>query len=157
MTCPEESLPLAPPRRATRASRASIPEDRGQGWPARQLPSNSRAAMLPSRIFGPSAHQIGPSPSHTATGVQRNAALAATVSKLILRTFPFTLVGPCSALAEPSSTEAVRRWTITPDRYHIKAIGLRLEHRGLEHSIGPSAEKMLDLFADQSIEFGAST
>lgn len=52
--------------------------------------------MLPNRILGPSAHQIGPSPSQTATGVQMNAALAASVIKLILRVFPSnTSAKPC--------------------------------------------------------------
>jgi hypothetical protein len=40
--------------------------------------SISRAATAAILIFGPSAHQIGPSPSQTATGVQVNVAPEAT-------------------------------------------------------------------------------
>lgn len=62
-----------------------------RGCPGRQVSSISRAAILPTRIFGPSAHQIGPSPSQTAIGVQIKAAAAARMvagiisSSIILR------------------------------------------------------------------------
>lgn len=46
-----------------------MPVASGQGCPALQVSSISRAAMPESLILGPSAHQIGPSPSQTAAGV----------------------------------------------------------------------------------------
>lgn len=66
---PVGNFPLAPPKSPTRRSRASRPLTAGHGWPGRQLSSISRAATPAIRILGPSAHQIGPSPSHTAVGV----------------------------------------------------------------------------------------
>jgi hypothetical protein len=51
----------------------------GQGCPLRQLPSISRAAIPTSRIRGPSAHHIGPSPSQTAIGVHVKERPAATI------------------------------------------------------------------------------
>ena len=64
--------PFAPPSSRTSVSRATMPLARGQGCPLRHEPSISRAAIPASRIRGPSRHQIGPSPSHTLTGVQAN-------------------------------------------------------------------------------------
>ena len=74
-----------------RATVHTAPLAAGQGCPGRQVSSLSRAAILPTRIFGPSAHQIGPSPSQTAIGVQTKAAAAARMvagmisSSIILR------------------------------------------------------------------------
>lgn len=51
----------------------------GQGWPDLQLPSISRAAMPANLTFGPSAHQMGPSPSQTAVGVHENVVPAVTI------------------------------------------------------------------------------
>jgi hypothetical protein len=70
--------PRAPPSRLTSRLRASVPLTAGHGCPGRQLPSISRAATPAIRTFGPSAHQIGPSPSHTSVGVHRNVAPART-------------------------------------------------------------------------------
>lgn len=81
--CPCESVPTEPPRSRTRRSRASTPPTEGQGWFRLHVPSISRAATPAMRIFGPSAHQIGPSPSHTAVGVQLNAEPAATTCRKI--------------------------------------------------------------------------
>lgn len=67
---PVGRVPFGPPRSRTSSSRASMADAAGQGWPGLHVPSISRAAMPESRIFGPSAHQIGPSPSQTAVGVQ---------------------------------------------------------------------------------------
>ena len=69
-TWPVAVTPLAPPSRRTSSSRASFPLADGQGWPTLQVSSISRAAMPARRMHGPSAHQIGPSPSHTRVGVQ---------------------------------------------------------------------------------------
>lgn len=69
---PSAVEPRAPPSNRTTRSRASVPLTGGHGWPDRQLPSISRAATPAMRIFGPSTHHIGPSPSQTAVGVQRN-------------------------------------------------------------------------------------
>jgi hypothetical protein len=70
--------PRAPPSRLTSRLRASVPLTAGHGCPGRQLPSISRAATPAIRTLGPSAHQIGPSPSHTSVGVHRNVAPART-------------------------------------------------------------------------------
>ena len=56
-------------RRFTRAIVACSADAAGQGWPERQVPSVSRAAIPWSRNRGPSAHQTGPSPSQTRVGV----------------------------------------------------------------------------------------
>ena len=82
---PVLNVPRAPPSNPTRRSLASTPEVEGQGWPALQTPSISRAAIPARRIFGPSAHQIGPSPSHTAVGVQVKLVPAATTWATIAR------------------------------------------------------------------------
>lgn len=86
-TCPVDEVPRAPPNTCTSASRAWIPELRGHGWLARQVPSISRAAMPAIRRRGPSAHQTGPSPSHTRVGVQVKVCPAAiTVAAIRLNT-----------------------------------------------------------------------
>lgn len=77
---PVGKVPLGPPKRRTRRSRASIASMAGQGWFGLHVPSISRAATPAILTRGPSAHQIGPSPSHTATGVQVNEAPADTIS-----------------------------------------------------------------------------
>src|SRR3546814_14553574 len=51
-------------------SRAEAPLAAGHGWFGLQVSSISRAATPESLIFGPSLHQIGPSPSQTLLGVQ---------------------------------------------------------------------------------------
>src|SRR3546814_17699983 len=51
-------------------SRAEAPLAAGHGWFGLQVSSISRAATPESLIFGPSLHQIGPSPSQTLAGVQ---------------------------------------------------------------------------------------
>jgi len=81
---PVARLPSTPPKSRTSRSRASVPLTVGQGWPARQLPSISRAATPAIRIFGPSAHQMGPSPSQTAIGVQANERPAGTTILYVL-------------------------------------------------------------------------
>ena len=73
---PVASVPLAPPKRRTRRSRASVAPVAGQGWFGLHVPSISRAATPAIRTLGPSAHQMGPSPSHMATGVHVKAAPA---------------------------------------------------------------------------------
>ena len=72
--------PRAPPNKSTSASRACRAVGGGQGWPARQVPSISRAAIPAMRRCGPSAHQTGPSPSQTAVGVQVKVSPAATTT-----------------------------------------------------------------------------
>lgn len=47
-------------------------------WAGLQVSSTSRAAIPASRTLGPSAHQIGPSPSHTRIGVQLKTIPGAT-------------------------------------------------------------------------------
>lgn len=79
-TWPVTKLPRGPPRKRTSWSRAWIPLAVGHGWLGLQVSSISRAAIPASRSFGPSAHQIGPSPSHTAVGVHVNVMPAATTS-----------------------------------------------------------------------------
>lgn len=74
ITWPSGRTPRRPPSILTSRSRASTPLTEGQGCPTRQLLSISRAATPAIRTLGPSAHQMGPSPSHTATGVQLNSA-----------------------------------------------------------------------------------
>jgi hypothetical protein len=85
MTCPVGAIPRAPPRRLTRPSRAATPDAPGQGWLGLQTPSISRAAMPARRIRGPSAHQMGPSPSQTCVGVHVNRTPAATRSANIAK------------------------------------------------------------------------
>ena len=67
--CPSRDTPVARPIRLTNASRASMGSASGQGWPALHVPLISRAATPDNRTCGPSAHQIGPSPSQTRIGV----------------------------------------------------------------------------------------
>jgi len=81
LTWPVGKKPLGPPSISTNLSRASVALTAGQGWLVRHVPSISRAATPATRTFGPSAHQIGPSPSQTATGVQANARPAATTEE----------------------------------------------------------------------------
>ena len=76
---PSGLRPLALPRSRTSASRASVAEAEGQGWLSLQVPSISRAAMPDSRTWGPSAHHMGPSPSHTRIGVHVNAWPTGTI------------------------------------------------------------------------------
>lgn len=71
--CPVFVCPFAPPKKRTSRSRASLPEALGQGCPSLQVPSISRAAIPASLTLGPSAHQMGPSPSQTRVGVQAKA------------------------------------------------------------------------------------
>lgn len=78
-TWPSRLLPVGRPTSRTSASLASTAPAAGQGWLSRQLPSISRAAMPERRIRGPSAHQIGPSPSQTRVGVQSNDWPAGTI------------------------------------------------------------------------------
>lgn len=78
--CPSPSVPRAPPSKRTSRSRASLPPTDGQGCPGLQVSSISRAATPAMRTFGPSAHQIGPSPSQTAIGVHLNVWPAGTTS-----------------------------------------------------------------------------
>lgn len=80
LTCPVGNLPVAPPSTSTSTSRAPIPPMPGQGWLGRHMPSISLAATPASRMRGPSAHHIGPSPSHTAVGVQVKVCPAATMA-----------------------------------------------------------------------------
>ena len=68
--CPSDDRPRTPPSKVTRAALAATPVARGQGCLGLQVSSISRAAIPASRTRGPSAHQIGPSPSHTRIGVQ---------------------------------------------------------------------------------------
>ena len=79
-TWPDRIVPRAPPNSCTKLSRASIADARGQGWLVRQVPSISRAAMPETRRCGPSAHHMGPSPSHTCVGVQVKVCPAATMA-----------------------------------------------------------------------------
>ena len=72
-TCPSAPWPISSPTNWTSALRAWRALAEGQGWPGLHDPSSSRAAMPERRMRGPSAHQIGPSPSHTAVGVQSKA------------------------------------------------------------------------------------
>jgi hypothetical protein len=78
-TCPSEVRPVGPPKSWTIRSRATTPLTGGHGCPWRQLPSISRAATPAILTFGPSAHQIGPSPSQTATGVHSNRCPEGTI------------------------------------------------------------------------------
>lgn len=77
--CPEASCPFRPPNSRTNRSRASTPPTGGHGCDGLQLSSISRAATPAIRMRGPSAHHTGPSPSHTATGVQVKLAPAAMI------------------------------------------------------------------------------
>lgn len=81
VTWPCEPVPVGSPRRRTKASRAWIALASGHGCPRLQLPSSSRAAIPARRTRGPSAHQIGPSPSQTAVGVQWKASPAGTTDR----------------------------------------------------------------------------
>jgi hypothetical protein len=76
LMCPVDSLPLAPPRiRTSRSPRRR--SRRGTADPAGSFHRSARRNPA-IRIFGPSAHQIGPSPSHTAVGVHVNVRSAET-------------------------------------------------------------------------------
>lgn len=77
-TCPCGPTPLDRPSNRARASRDPVALAATQGCPGKHEPSISLAAMPESLIRGPSAHNIGPSPSHTAVGVQSKAAPAGT-------------------------------------------------------------------------------
>lgn len=79
---PVEAVPRRPPSSRTSSSRASSPLACGQGCPDLHVPSISRAAIPASRIRGPSAHQIGPSPSQTCVGVQVKVVPAATTEAM---------------------------------------------------------------------------
>lgn len=89
VTCPSGREPVTVPSIRARVLRASTADAFGHGWLALQVPSISLAAMPESRTCGPSAHQIGPSPSHKAIGVQVKAcpegtmAAAARISSII--------------------------------------------------------------------------
>jgi hypothetical protein len=73
------ATPLGPPSSFTKWSLAAFPLALGQGWFGLQLPSISRAAMPESLILGPSAHQMGPSPSQTCVGVHVKDRPEATI------------------------------------------------------------------------------
>lgn len=77
-TWPCSPVPVGLPISETKALRASIAVAEGQGCPGLQEPSISRAAMPERRMRAPSSHQTGPSPSHTAMGVQLKGWPAAT-------------------------------------------------------------------------------
>lgn len=77
--CPSPLCPVARPRSLTSASRDTTAFARGQGWFSRHVPSISRAAIPARRMRGPSAHQIGPSPSQTRIGVQAKDSPAGTI------------------------------------------------------------------------------
>jgi hypothetical protein len=77
---PSRDTPEALPISLTSASRALIGSLTGQGWPILHDPSNSLDATPDSRTCGPSAHQIGPSPSQTRTGVHSNHCPAGTTA-----------------------------------------------------------------------------
>ncbi len=77
---PVGKRPFGLPNSCTRKSLAATPDVAGHGWFGRHVSSISRAATPASRTRGPSAHQIGPSPSHTAVGVQVNVTPARTIS-----------------------------------------------------------------------------
>jgi hypothetical protein len=78
-TWPSLERPTGVPRIRTNVSLASVADASGQGWPVRHDPSISRAAIPERRSLGPSAHQTGPSPSHTRTGVHVKRVPAATI------------------------------------------------------------------------------
>jgi hypothetical protein len=77
--CPALITPYGPPSKETKRSRASMALTEGQGWLGLHEPSISRAAIPAIRTFGPSAHQIGPSPSQTAVGVHLNVWPSGTI------------------------------------------------------------------------------
>jgi hypothetical protein len=79
-TCPSLLRPTGLPISLTRASRAASALALGHGWFERQVPPNSLAAMPARRMRGPSSHHMGPSPSHTRTGVQTNCSPAGTTT-----------------------------------------------------------------------------
>ncbi len=91
---PSDARPRSPPSKATRTALAAGALARGQGWFGLQVPSISRAAMPASRTRGPSAHQIGPSPSQTLIGVQ-------------VKLVPFeTVDGPAALAGEAAQSPA---------------------------------------------------
>lgn len=71
-TCPSWANPIGLPIKLARASRDRIGSELEQGCPGLHEPSISFAATPDKRMRGPSAHQIGPSPSQTRVGVQEN-------------------------------------------------------------------------------------
>lgn len=83
--CPCELVPVGRPTSRTSASLASKGSAEGQGCPSLQVPSNSRAAIPERRTRGPSAHQTGPSPSHTWVGVQAKVCPDGTTGTLASR------------------------------------------------------------------------
>ena len=78
-TCPSGDAPITLPISRTRWSRERIGSAGRRGRPGRQPPSISRAAIPASRTCRPSAHQVGPSPSQTRTGVQENVCPAGAI------------------------------------------------------------------------------
>jgi hypothetical protein len=120
MIWPSGSLPRGPPSKRTSRSRASIAPIAGHGWPGRHDPSNSRAATPAIRIFGPSTHQIGPSPSQTATGVHR-------------KVWPF---GMTSALTLPCEIAGAARTIAATNPNRLTRTLLRLHRdQGVRHSL----------------------
>lgn len=105
--CPSGIVPRGPPRILTSLSRASIASTAGQGWFARHDPSISRAATPAIRTLGPSAHHIGPSPSHTAVGVQANVRPAGMMFVGAPATTSRTKTANTISLLEPGGDAAV--------------------------------------------------
>lgn len=110
--CPSALRPIGVPTSATSASRASIALASGHGWLALQLPSISRAAIPVSRTWGPSAHQIGPSPSHTRVGVQLNDWPEGTIAAAASKT----------AIIGHRTARSPRRPDLGPNARHNRAV-----------------------------------
>lgn len=83
--CPSAVLPTVLPKSAASASRDFLPLIAGHGWLSRQVSSISRAAMPARRTLGPSSHHIGPSPSHSRTGVHSNVCPSGTTGTAAAR------------------------------------------------------------------------
>lgn len=86
-TWPSGLLPVGLPIKRTNASRDALGPVLGHGWCWRQLPSVSLVAIPARRTRGPSAHQIGPSPSQTRMGVQLKVlplGTTATAARMIM-------------------------------------------------------------------------
>ena len=89
----------------------------GQGCPGRHEPSRSRAAIPASRMRGPSAHHMGPSPSATCVGVQANSNPAAMTGTAMISSFYDANIGAGrearAAIFNPgpqSARSTVRQW-----------------------------------------------
>lgn len=104
---PSRDRPVGFPINCTSASRASTGSASTHGWPALQVPSISLAATPDRRTRGPSAHQIGPSPSQTRTGVHWNICPAGTTATAARSANSISILTSCKWARRISSPRTI--------------------------------------------------